>query len=122
MKIYGLADPFALVLANSCFESIHKIGMPEARIILAETVIYLAKAKKSNSAYMAINSALKDIKEGENYDIPRHLKNLEIRNEKENIYKYPHDYPGGIIEQQYLPDELKDKKYYIDKWGNDEKK
>ena len=103
----GLADPNALVIANSGLEAVKKIGMPEARIILAEVTIHLAKAKKSNSAYNAINQALSDM-------------DKKKISEKQK-YLYPHNYEGGYIKQEYLPKEMKDKIYYNDKWGNDER-
>lgn len=120
----GLADSNALILANSAYDSVKKVGMPEARIILGHVAIYLAKAKKSNTAYTAINTALQDLRNGEIYPVPQHLKNANIEGLKEHGYaegyKYPHDYPGGIVEQEYMPQELKGRKYYQDKWGNDE--
>ena len=118
----GLADPNALVIANSGLEAVKKIGMPEARIILAEVTIYLAKAKKSNSAYNAINEALRDMETEEilNANIPEYLKNNVKISEKQK-YMYPHNYEGGYVKQEYLPKEIRNKIYYNDKWGNDER-
>lgn len=118
----GLADPNALVIANAGLEAVKKIGMPEARIILAEVTIYLAKAKKSNSAYNAINEALRDmeIEDIINAEIPGYLKQTTNKQEKQN-YKYPHNYEGGYVEQEYLPKKMKNRRYYNDKWGNDER-
>ena len=118
----GLADSNALVIANAGLEAVKKIGMPEARIILAEVTIYLAKAKKSNSAYNAINEALRDmeIEDIINAEIPGYLKQTSNKQEKQN-YKYPHNYEGGYVEQEYLPKKMKNRRYYNDKWGNDER-
>lgn len=119
----GLANPNALNLAVNTMSAVKMIGMPESRIILAETTIYLCKCKKSNTAYMAINSAIEDVKKSGLGNIPMYLKNAKISG-MEDLgfgvgYKYPHDYPKGIVEQEYLPKEKKGKKYYIDKWNND---
>lgn len=117
----GLADSNALVIANAGLEAVKKIGMPEARIILAEVTIYLSKAKKSNSAYNAINEALSDMETEEilNANIPEYLKNNVKISEKQK-YMYPHNYEGGYVKQEYLPKEIRNKIYYNDKWGNDE--
>ena len=115
----GLANPNALVVANAAMQAVHQVGMPEARIILAEAVCVVANSRKSNSAYMAINNAIEDVHNMDVGEVPMHIRNAPIKEmEKDGYhvgYKYPHDYPGGIVEQQYLPDELKDKKYYIPK-------
>ena len=107
----GLANPNALLLANACFEAVNKIGWPEGRIPLAETTIYLATCKKDNSAYMAIDEALSKVRETGNLPVPLHLRNAPTSLMQElgyhDGYKYPHDYPGHWVEQQYLPDELK---------------
>ena len=107
----GLANPNALLLANACFEAVNKIGWPEGRIPLAETTIYLATCKKDNSAYLAIDEALAKVRETGNLPVPLHLRNAPTSLMKElgyhDGYKYPHDYPGHWVEQQYLPDELK---------------
>ena len=113
----GLANPNALLLANACFDTVHKIGMPEARITLAETTIYLATSPKSNSAYMAINEALDFVAhDTTNRPIPLHLRNAPTKLMKESGYgkgyKYAHDFEGNFVEQQFLPDTLKDKVFY----------
>ena len=107
----GLANPNAMLLANTCFEVVNKIGMPEGRIPLAETTIYLATCKKDNSAYLAIDDALARARETGNLPVPLHLRNAPTSLMKDlgysDGYKYPHDFPGHWVEQQYLPDELK---------------
>ncbi len=112
----GLANPNALVVANAAMQAVHQIGMPEARIILAEAVCVVCRSRKSNSAYMAINEAMEDVRNIDVGQIPMHIRNAPVEGmEKEGYhvgYKYPHDYPGGTVEQQYLPDEMKDKKYF----------
>ncbi len=119
----GLANPNALTIATNAMQAVKMIGMPEARIVLAEAIIYLAKSKKSNTAYIAIEEALKDVKNIDIGSIPMHIKNAPVDQMKDFKYgvgyKYPHDYKDGIVEQQYLPDKIKDKKYYIDKWKSD---
>ena len=106
----GLANPNAMLLANTCFEVVNKIGWPEGRIPLAETTIYLATCKKDNSAYLAIDAALAKVRETGNLPVPLHLRNAPTSLMKDlgysDGYKYPHDYPGHWIEQQYLPDEV----------------
>ena len=106
----GLANPNAMLLANTCFEVVNKIGWPEGRIPLAETTIYLATCKKDNSAYLAIDAALVKVRETGNLPVPLHLRNAPTSLMKElgysDGYKYPHDYPGHWTEQQYMPDEL----------------
>ena len=115
----GLANPNALVVANAAMQAVHQIGMPEARIILAEAVCVVARSRKSNSAYLAINSAIEDVRQIDVGQVPMHIRNAPIedmKNEGYHVgYKYPHDYPEGIVKQQYLPDEIKDKKYFIPK-------
>ena len=115
----GLANPNALVVANAAMQAVHQIGMPEARIILAEAVCVVAKSRKSNSAYLAINQAIDDVKNIDVGQVPMHIRNAPIEEmQKEGYhvgYKYPHDYPNGQVEQQYLPDEIKDKRYFIPK-------
>ena len=112
----GLANPNALLLANACFDTVHKIGMPEARITLAETTIYLATSPKSNSAYMAINDALELVRQTGNLPVPLHLRNAPTKLMKQlgygDNYKYAHDYPGNFVRQQFLPDELKDRRIW----------
>ena len=112
----GLADPMALVLANAAADTVERIGLPEARIPLAQAVIYLARAPKNNSAICAIDSALSDIeKKGQSFPVPDHLKDAHYKDAKKygygTDYKYPHSYPGHHVEQEYLPAELKGKKY-----------
>ena len=106
----GLANPNAMLLANTCFEVVNKIGWPEGRIPLAETTIYLATCKKDNSAYLAIDAALAKVRETGNLPVPLHLRNAPTSLMKElgysDGYKYPHDFPGHWVAQQYLPDEL----------------
>ena len=113
----GLANPNAILIANTCFEVVHKIGMPEARIPLSECVIYLATSPKSNSAYLAIDAAIATVKQTGNSPVPLHLRNAPTKLMKDLNYgldyKYPHDYPGNFVEQPYLPEELKEKKFYL---------
>ena len=106
----GLANPNALLLANACFDALHKIGWPEGRIILAETTIYLASSPKSNSAYLAIDEALALVEKTGNIAIPLHLRNAPTKLMK-NLdygkgYKYAHNYDNNFVEQQYLPDKI----------------
>lgn len=112
----GLANPNALLMANTCFDAIHKIGMPEARIILSECVIYLATSSKSNSAYMAINEALSEAKRSGNLPVPLHLRNAPTQLMKElgyaKEYKYSHTYSDNFAEQNFLPDTIDTKKFY----------
>lgn len=107
----GLANPNALLLANTCFDSVHKIGFPEARIILAETTVYLATSPKSNSAYLAIDDALAEVKKSGNLPVPLDIRNAPTKLMKSlgygKNYKYPHDYPNHYVSQQYLPDAIK---------------
>jgi len=119
----GLANPNALLLANACFDTVHKIGMPEARITLAETTIYLATSPKSNSAYMAINSALSFVgKDTTNRPVPLHLRNAvtDLMSEAGygKGYKYAHDYAGNFAEQEFMPDSLVGRKFYVPNTGN----
>jgi putative ATPase len=112
----GLADPMALVLATAAADTVERIGLPEARIPLAQAVIYVARAPKDNSAICAIDSALSDIeKKGQSFPVPDHLKDAHYKDAKKygygTDYKYPHNYPGHTVEQEYLPTELKGKKY-----------
>ena len=113
----GLANPNALVVANSAMQAVHMVGMPEARIILSEAAIYVAVSKKSNAAYMAINNALEDVKNKDTGEIPMHIRNAPINKMRElgynEGYLYPHDFPGHYVEQQYLPDKMLGTKYYI---------
>lgn len=106
----GLANPNALLLANAAFDTVMKIGWPEARIALAEACIYLACSPKSNSAYNAINSALQLVKSTGNQPVPLHIRNAPTKLMEQlgyhDGYKYPHDYPGNFVPQQYLPDAI----------------
>lgn len=113
----GLANPNALLLANACFDTVHKIGMPEARITLAETTIYLATSPKSNSAYMAINKALAFVsKDTTNRPVPLHLRNAPTKLMSEagygKDYKYAHDYEGGFVRQEFMPESLSGTRFY----------
>ncbi len=113
----GLANPNALLLATQCFEAIRVTGMPEARIILSHVCIYLANSPKSNSAYLAIDKALEYIRQHPNQPIPIHVRNAPTTLMKQlgfgKEYLYPHDYPGNMVTQEYLPDEAKGTKFYI---------
>ena len=113
----GMADPMALVIANSALQVVKAIGMPEGRIVLSEAAVYMANAPKSNASYNAINSALSDVENVDTGIIPMHIRNAPAKGmEKEGYhvgYKYPHDYHNHLVEQQYLPDKIKDTKYYI---------
>lgn len=112
----GLANPNALLLANAAFDTVMNIGWPEARIALAEAVVYLATSPKSNSAYLGINDALATVRQTGNLPVPLHIRNAPTKLMKDlgyhDGYKYPHDYPGHFTEQQYLPDELKDARFW----------
>ena len=113
----GMANPNALVVATSAMQAVHQIGMPEARIILAEATIYVATSKKSNASYLAINKAIEDVSTKDTGEIPMHIRNAPAEGMKDlgysNGYKYPHDYPGHVVEQQYLPDKMLGTKYYL---------
>ena len=113
----GLANPNALLLANACFDTVHKIGMPEARITLAETTIYLATSQKSNTAYAAINEALAFVgKDTTVRPVPLHLRNAVTTLMSDEgygkDYKYAHDYAGNFVEQEFMPETLKGKQFY----------
>lgn len=112
----GLANPNALLLANATFDIIHKIGMPEGRIPLAECTIYLATSPKSNSAYMAIDNALAEVRKSGNLPVPLHIRNAPTSLMKElgygADYKYAHDYPGNFVRQQFLPDNLSGTRFW----------
>lgn len=119
----GLANPNALLLANACFDTVHKIGMPEARITLAETTIYLATSPKSNSTYMAINKALALVEhDTTNRPVPLHLRNAPTKLMSEtgygDGYKYAHDYEGNFAELEFLPDSLRGTRFYEPNTGN----
>ena len=113
----GMANPNALILANSTMQAVHSVGMPEARILLAEAAVYVATSKKSNASYLAINKALEDVKNKDTGEVPMHIRNAPVEQMK-NLgyhqgYLYPHDFPGHWVEQQYLPDEMLGTKYYV---------
>lgn len=118
----GLADSQALVVAKNAFDAVHIIGMPEARIILAHAALYVATAPKSNSAYIGINQAMEDLKYGLVGQVPSHLRDatansMKVKYKMEDEgpiegYKYPHDYPNHYVDQEYLPDNIRDKKYF----------
>lgn len=112
----GLANPNALVVANNCFQAINVIGNPEARIILSETAVYLAVSPKSNSAYMAINEAMALVKQTGNLPVPLHLRNAPTKLMKDldygKEYKYAHSYEGNFVDQDFLPQEIKEVKLY----------
>ena len=119
----GLANPNALLLANACFDTVHKIGMPEARITLAETTIYLATSPKSNSAYAAINKALAMVEhDTTNRPVPLHLRNAPTKLMGEMgygaEYKYAHDYAGNFVQQEFLPDTLSGTRFYTPNTSN----
>ena len=112
----GLANPNALLLANAAFDTVMKIGWPEARIALAECAVYLATSPKSNSAYLGIDAALALVRETGNQPVPLPIRNAPTQLMKKlgyhDGYMYPHDYPGHFIPQQYMPDELQDKRLW----------
>ena len=109
----GNADPHALLIAEAAFKATEVIGMPECRINLAQAAIYLSCAPKSNASYMAINEALQEVKHGKAHRVPNHLRDRHRPGSDEyGPYKYPHDYPGGWVEQQYLPDDLLGHEFY----------
>lgn len=112
----GLAYPNAISIVKSCVDSAKDVGMPEAQIILGEAVLMLALAPKSNSSYLAIKKAMNEVEAGMGGKIPRHLQNNHYdgddSNNKGQHYKYPHDYPHHYVKQQYLPDDIKDARYY----------
>ena len=112
----GMANPNALVVANSAMQAVHMIGMPEARIILSEAAVYVATSKKSNSSYVAINKALEDVQNKDTGEIPMHIRNAPVSGMEKlgygEGYLYPHDFPGNYVEQQYLPDKMVGTRYY----------
>ena len=113
----GLANPNALGVATSAMQAAANVGMPEARIILAEAALYVALSKKSNCAYMAIDKALEDVRTKDTGEIPMHIRNAPAEGMSQFGYgvgyKYPHIYPGHVVEQQYLPDKMLGTKYFI---------
>ena len=112
----GLANPNALLLANAAFDAVMKIGWPEGRIPLAEAVVYLATSPKSNSVYMGINTAIEEVRQSGNQPVPLPIRNAPTKLMAQlgyhDGYKYPHDYPGNFTPQQYLPEALKDKRFW----------
>lgn len=116
----GLAYPQIIPIVKAAVDSALQLGMPEARLPLANAAILIATAPKSNSAYLAIDAAIKDIESGKGVGVPRQLQNTHYDGEDAKVkgqnYKYPHDYPNHYVKQQYLPDDLKDRKYY--KYGD----
>lgn len=112
----GLADPQALILANAAAQAAHMVGFPEARIILSEAACYVALAPKSNSAYLAIDTAIADVRHKDCGQVPDHLKDSHYSGASKlghgNTYKYAHNYPNGYVKQQYLPTPLMDASYY----------
>ena len=113
----GLANPNALVVATSAMQAVASVGMPEARIILAEAALYVAISKKSNCSYLAIDKALQDVGTKDTGEIPMHIRNAPASGMSQFGYgvgyKYPHDYPNHTVEQQYLPDKMLGTKYFI---------
>lgn len=122
----GNASPNALVLAEAAFEAVHKIGMPEARIILAQCATYLASSPKSNAAYLGIEKALAEVRNNEQYPVPLYLRNAPTRLMKDigygKHYKYAHDFQNHFVEENYLPEELKGKQFYFPTDNGQEKK
>ena len=115
----GLADPNAIVVATACATAVERVGMPEAQLILSEAALYIANAKKSNACTVAIESAMNMVDEKGNLPIPKHLQDAHYKGAKDLNrgigYKYPHDYKGHWVKQQYLPDEIKDEIFYEEK-------
>ena len=112
----GLANPNALLVAQAAYDAVRVLGMPEARILLAEAAVLVASSPKSNSTYLAIDKALADVENIDTGSVPYHIRNAPANGMKELGYgvgyKYPHDFPGHIVKQQYMPDAVKDKVYY----------
>ncbi len=113
----GMANPNALILATSAMQAVTMVGMPEAKIILSEAAVYIATSKKSNASYNAINAAMDDVANKDTGTIPMHIRNAVATGMQDfgygEGYKYPHNYPGHWVEQQYLPDKMLGTKYYI---------
>ena len=111
----GNANPTALIMANNCFQAVHVLGMPEARIVLSQCAVYLASSAKSNASYLAIDKALALVRKTGNLPIPLHLRNAPTKLMKNldygKDYKYPHDYTNNFVAQNYLPDELKKEEF-----------
>ena len=113
----GMANPNALVVATSCMQAVNMVGMPEARIILAQAAVYVATSKKSNATYLGINKALQDVETKDTGEIPMHIRNAPVDGMEalgyHQGYLYPHDFPGHYVEQQYMPDKMVGTKYYV---------
>lgn len=122
----GNANPAALMIAQSAFQAVHAIGMPEARIILSQATTYLACSEKSNRAYVAINEAIETVKQTGNLEIPMHIRNAPTKMMKQwgygKGYDYPHSHNGAWTEAEYLPEKLKNKKFYRPSDRGSEKK
>ncbi len=112
----GLANPNALLLANACFDTVHKLGMPEGRIVLSEATIYLATSPKSNSAYKAIDAAIAEVRQSGNLPVPLHIRNSPTKLMKKlgygKQYKYAHDYDGNFVDLEFLPEKISGKRFY----------
>lgn len=123
----GNANPMALVVANAAREAVEFVGMPEAALPLAQAAIYVSVSPKSNASCTAINAAMELVREGQSYPIPLHLRNAPFAGAKDEYgfsvgYKYPHSYPLGYVEETYLPEELKNEKFYKPRpWGEEKK-
>ena len=113
----GLAYPQLIPIVKSCVDTALQLGMPEAYLPLSNATILIATAPKSNSAYLAFHKASEDVKAGKGQGVPRCLQNTHYDGDDAEVkgqnYKYPHDYPNHYVEQQYLPDDVKDRKYYV---------
>jgi len=122
----GLANPNAFLMAQNTFDAVHKIGMPESRIILSECTIYLATSPKSNSAYAAIDAALAEVRESGHLPVPLHLRNAPTKLMKDlgygKEYKYAHSYEGNFVNQDFLPEKIKDKRFYTPQHNPTEEK
>ncbi|MEI6141127.1 MAG: replication-associated recombination protein A [Mariniphaga sp.] len=122
----GLANPNAFLMAQNTFDAVHKIGMPESRIILSECTIYLATSPKSNSAYQAIDAALAEVRESGHLPVPLHLRNAPTKLMKDlgygKEYKYAHSYEGNFVDQDFLPEKIKTKRFYTPQHNPTEEK
>ena len=122
----GNASPNALVLAETTFSAVNKIGLPEARIILAQCATYLASSPKSNASYQGINAAIGEVKGNKLFPVPLHLRNAPTKLMKEigygKEYKYAHNYEENFVQENYLPDEIKNKQFYFPSENGQEKK
>jgi len=113
----GMADINAMLIVHAAWNALETVGMPEARIPIAQAIIYLSKAKKSNSVLVAVDAAIEDAKNSQ-FRVPKHLRDTHYNGALElgNLgYKYPHDFPGNFVEQNYFPEEMKKKRYYLEK-------